>query len=113
MTIERILTQPEKQLLQEAKDKLRITWDEEDEHVWRLVEAAQVEIDGRFGTKCDYLEPGMPKTLMLEHIFYNRNNVLHEFRNAYFNELMDVAISVIVENGMAQAKGENANASNG
>jgi hypothetical protein len=87
------LTRNQARLLQEAKDKLRITWDEEDAHIWRLVEAAMAELDGMFRKRFDYMRPGIVKTLMLEHVFYNRNNALHEFQNAYMKELTALGLA--------------------
>lgn len=84
-------------LLLEAKDKLRITWDEQDSQVMRLIQAAQAEIDAKTGKAHDYEAVGIPKTLMLEHVFYNYNNVLHEFHRAYAAELMELSLSVATE----------------
>jgi hypothetical protein len=85
------------ELLQEAKDKLRITWNEEDSKVTRLVEAAISEIDKRTGKKNDYVQAGFPKTMMLEHVFYNWNNALSEFYRVYSSELTGWSITVAAE----------------
>jgi hypothetical protein len=85
------------ELLQEAKDKLRITWKEQDAQVKRLIKAAIAEINVRTGKEHDYENEGIPKTLMLEHVFYNWNNVLAEFYRAYAPELSGLALSVATE----------------
>ena len=80
-------------LLKQAKEKLRITWEEENEKVQRLVHAAIVDIN-KLGKVFNY-EPESPaKTLMLEHVFYNYNNALHEFYRAYAPELMALALDI-------------------
>ena len=86
-----------KQLLEEVKEKLRITWPEEDVHVWRLVEAAIADLSQRTGRELDFSRPGPAKTLMLEHVFYNYNNALHEFLSAYSGELMALALKAAME----------------
>jgi hypothetical protein len=88
------MNRKQRQLLQEAKDKLRVTWIEEDAHIWRLVEGARVELDGLCRTPLNYDVPGLAKTLMLEHVFYNRNNALHEYRNAYEKELTELVLGI-------------------
>lgn len=88
-----IANKPE--LLQEVKDKLSVTWDEQDKHIWRLTIAAIVYINS-FGKVHDFGRVGTPKDLMLEHVFYNFNNALHEFYTAYSGQLANFSIDVAI-----------------
>ncbi len=83
-------------LLTEVKNKLRITWDDEDDQVKELVLSAMADINNAFKKTFDYTKAGLPKTLLKEHAFYNRNNVLHEFRKDYAAELTQLMIDAAI-----------------
>jgi hypothetical protein len=84
-------------LLQETKDKLRITWSEEDKQIARMIETAISELNTQYGARFDFTKPGLAQTLMLEHVFYNRNQAMHEYRTAYGKELTELALQTAKE----------------
>lgn len=84
----------DKKLISEAKAKLRVTWedDDDDARILRLIDSAQADLNGLCGKRLSYSKEGKAKTLMLEHVFYNWNNALHEFRKNYQDELTELIL---------------------
>lgn len=74
-------------LLQEIKDKVRVTWDHEDERLRGMGAAAQRRLNELCNMEHDYTFDDTPKTLMLERVFYQYNNILYEFETNYSEEL--------------------------
>ena len=81
----------DKNLLQEVKDKLNITWDEEETNrkLEGIINDAIATLDWKLGAKIDYLE-GQEHNLFLNYCMYAYNNCTNEFDDNYFNEIMQL-----------------------
>lgn len=79
-------------LLIALKDKLNITWLEEETErkLERIVTSAQVTLNRKLGADIDYTQPGPEQELLLNYCMYSWNNCLNEFDNNYFNEIMQI-----------------------
>ena len=82
----------DEKLFQEIKDKLNITWDEEetDRKLKGMIEDAKYILDYKLGSKIDYTIPGMEHNLFLNYCMYAYNNCTNEFDDNYFNEIMQL-----------------------
>ena len=80
-------------LLQEVKDHLNITWDEEETNrkIERIIKDAIATLNWKLGAKIDYSEEeGQEHNLLLDYCMYAYNQCTNEFDNNYFNEIMQI-----------------------
>lgn len=80
------------ELLQDLKDKLNITWDEEETNrrLKTILEDAEVTLNYKLGATIDYSENGPEHNLFLNYCMYAWNNCINEFDGNYFNEIMQI-----------------------
>ncbi|EKS8371204.1 hypothetical protein [Bacillus thuringiensis] len=91
-------------LLQELKDVLKITWNEEDASLIKLLDKGEAYLSSLTNASFDFSKEFIPKELLLERCRYVYNNAGDEFETNYKNELsrliLDVAIGRVgVRNG--------------
>lgn len=80
-------------LLQDLKDKLNITWDEEETNrkLESILENALAVMNYKLGAdNIDYVAPGMEHNLLLNYCMYVWNNCENEFDNNYLNEIYQI-----------------------
>lgn len=79
-------------LLQELKDNLNITWDEEetDRKLERIINDSEHILNWKLGAKIDYSIEGQERNLFLNYCMYAYNNCTNEFDDNYFNEIMQI-----------------------
>lgn len=79
-------------LLQELKDSLNITWDEEETNrkLKKIMNDAESILNWKLGAKIDYSTPGQEHNLFLNYCMYAYNNCTNEFDDNYFNEIMQI-----------------------
>ncbi|EKS8373193.1 hypothetical protein P4418_02815 [Bacillus thuringiensis] len=86
-------------LLQELKDVLKITWNEEDASLIKLLEKGETYLLGLTNASFDFSKELTPKDLLLERCRYVYNNVGDEFEKNYKSELsrliLDVALGKV------------------
>ena len=72
-------------LLSDVKNWLDITWDDEatDAKVSGLIAAGSVYLNTKYGGEADYMEDGLPRTLLMEYVRYARDGALDVFENNY------------------------------
>ena len=83
-------------LLQDLKDKLNITWDEEDTErkLNMIIEDAKLTLNYKLGYSIDYSKEDIEHSLFLDYCMYAYNNCINEFDDNYFNaRSMDVYIT--------------------
>lgn len=80
-----------KNLLQDLKDKLNITWTEEEteRRLERILEDAEITLNFKLGAKIDYSK-GMERNIFLNYCMYAWNNCLNEFDENYLNEILQL-----------------------
>lgn len=81
----------DKRLLQELKEHLNITWDEEETNrkLERIINDAILTLNWKLGANIDYSE-GQEHNLFLNYCMYAYNNCTNEFDSNYFNEIMQL-----------------------
>ena len=86
-------------LLQELKDVLKITWNEEDASLIKLLEKGEAYLLVLTNASFDFSKELTPKDLLLERCRYVYNNAGDEFEKNYKNELsrliLDVALGKV------------------
>ena len=79
-------------LLQELKDKLNITWNEEETNrkLESIIEDAKLILNYKLGATIDYSEAGLEHNLFLNYCMYVYNNCSNEFDINYLNEIYQI-----------------------
>lgn len=77
-------------LLADVKNYLNITWDDlaTDERIRGLIASATADLDDYAGEELDYMSDGLPRTLMMDHVRYARDEALDVFENNYRTQLV-------------------------
>lgn len=85
-------------LLQRLKEKLNITWTEEEteNRLQTILEDAVLTLDYKLGADVDY-SSGMERSLLLNYCMYEWNNCINEFDDNYFNNIMQLRQKYEVE----------------
>ena len=79
-----------KKLLSDVKDRLNITWDNEntDKKLTSMIEDAEIYLNHLLGAECDYSAPGMFHKLFLNYAMYSYNHCEEEFEDAYRKDIL-------------------------
>ncbi len=78
------------ELLDDVKNYLNITWDDEatDRKLAGLIASGAAYLDGLLGEAADYIADGEPRTLLMEYIRYARDSAQDVFENNYQSRLL-------------------------
>lgn len=93
-------------LLSEVKNNLRITWQDEDDELKRLIQRSAAYLNDITGAPLDFSKEESPKELLLERCRYVYNNAADEFEPNYFRELSRLILKVAIEDAKANASTE-------
>lgn len=77
-----------KELLDEVKDKLDITWDDNDNVVKSIISRACNYLQSKVTQKLLYTQDSDEYSLLLERCRYDWNNALDEFEKNYSSEIL-------------------------
>ena len=94
-------------LLDEVKNYLDVTWETtapEDQKLLGMIERAKAAIAGRLGY-CDFETDTQEKTLLLNHVMYERSGALDEFWRNYRGEILSLRVRKMVERYEAEKQG--------
>lgn len=72
-------------LLPDVKNFLNVTWDDDDtdRKIADMISGAAAYIDLKLGGPADYVNPGLPRTLLMERVRYQRDGALDVFEENY------------------------------
>lgn len=84
-------------LLQDVKNHLRITWDEEDNNLMSMIDRAISYLKSKTGTDMDYSVEGQPKHLLLERCRYVYNRSSEEFEQNFKHEIIGLQFEEAVK----------------
>lgn len=93
-------------LLSEVKNNLRITWQDEDDELKRLIQRSVAYLNDITGAPLDFSKEESPKELLLERCRYVYNNAADEFEPNFHRELSRLILKVAVEDAKANASTE-------
>lgn len=100
-----------KKLLSDVKDRLNITWDNEntDKRLFSMIEDAELYLNHLLGAECDYSAPGMFRKLFLNYAMYSFNHCEDEFEEAYRKDILKLQDICRVAAGGVEDETENEN----
>lgn len=82
-------------ILEEVKNYLDITWETtpaEDAKLSSMIERGKAALAGKIG-RCDFEGETQEKTLLLNHVMYERAGALNEFWNNYRGEIISLQMN--------------------
>lgn len=84
-------------MLSELKQRLRITWTEDDAVLNEMLEGSKAYLEELTGTSFDYSTNYRAKELVLERCRYVFNNASYEFEENFKSELQRLILTVALE----------------
>ena len=84
-------------LLERLKERLKITWDDEDILLINMLERAEKSLNALMGVELDYNTPGPAQELLLERCRYDYNNALEYFEQNFAREILRLQLQVAAE----------------
>lgn len=84
-------------MLSELKQKLRITWTEDDPDLNEMIEGSKAYLEELTGTSFDYATDHRAKELVLERCRYVFHNAGDEFEKNYKRELQRFILTIALE----------------
>jgi len=84
-------------LLEQLKERLKITWDDEDTLLINMLERAEKSLNALMGVELDYSTPGPAQELLLERCRYDYNNALEYFEQNFARETLRLQLQVAAE----------------
>ena len=84
-------------LLERLKERLKITWDDEDILLINTLERAEKSLNALMGVELDYNTPGPAQELLLERCRYDYNNALEYFEQNFAREILRLQLQVAAE----------------
>lgn len=84
-------------LLERLKERLKITWDDEDILLINILERAEKSLNALMGVELNYNIPGPAQELLLERCRYDYNNALEYFEQNFAREILRLQLQVAAE----------------
>ncbi|RHW38705.1 phage gp6-like head-tail connector protein [Lysinibacillus yapensis] len=91
------MTEQEKNdLLNDVKSYLRITWNEEDEDLSKMIDRNIAYFKTVTGSDVDFVNDGQNRQLLLDRCRYVRNHAVEEFEENFRSEIMNLQFRLYV-----------------
>lgn len=84
-------------MLQELKDYLKITWDNEDDYLKNIINRGKEYLQDLTGTELDFEGEGQPKSLLLDYCRYYYNNAIEYFEENFKQELLRLQLKEAIK----------------
>ena len=84
-------------LLEQLKERLKITWDDEDTLLINMLERAEKSLNALMGVELNYNIPGPAQELLLERCRYDYDNALEYFEQNFAREILRLQLQVAAE----------------
>lgn len=81
-------------MLDELKNRLRITWDNEDEYLSKIIDRSKSYLEDLTGATFDFESNLWERDLLLERCRYVYNNATDEFEKNFKHELKRLILKV-------------------
>lgn len=75
-------------MLEELKDYLKITWDDEDGYLQNIISRGKEYLKDLTGTEIDFDNEGPAKSLLLDYCRYYYNNSVEYFLENFRNDIV-------------------------
>ena len=84
-------------LLDDVKEALAITWDEEDNHIVKLIGSSVYYINDLVGAELNLVVNLTARELVINRIRYEYNNALDQFEENFYRELSRLILHVALK----------------
>lgn len=84
-------------LLEEVKNYLKITWDDEDDSIQGFIHRGQANLQDLTGTILDFEQEGQAKSLLLDYCRYGYNNALEYYESNFQKEILRLQLMEAVK----------------
>lgn len=98
---------PEELVLEDVKNALHITWNDEDVDLVKLIKRSMSYLSETTGGVFDYKEEDFVKQLLIDRCRYVYNGATDEFEINYKHELLKLINKVAIEDYKAGLTNEN------
>lgn len=75
-------------MLDDIKDYLKITWDDEDDYLTSLISRGQTKLNELTGAELDFETEGLARSLLFDYVRYAYNNATEYFEENYQHEIL-------------------------
>ena len=80
-------------MLQEIKDYLKITWNDEDTTIQGIIARGQYNLNELVGAELDFLIEGQARSLLFNYCRYDYNNAVEYFEENFHREIMRLQLN--------------------
>ncbi len=84
-------------MLEEVKDYLKITWNDEDSHIQGIINRGKDYLNNLIGVELDFDNNESAKTLFLDYCRYAYNNALEYFEDNFQKEILRLQLMEAVK----------------
>lgn len=84
-------------MLEEVKEYLKITWDDEDNSLTNMIERGKNNLEELTGTTLDFTANNQAKSLLLDYCRYAYNSALEYFEENFYKEITRLQLSEAVK----------------
>ncbi|HHY42566.1 MAG TPA: phage gp6-like head-tail connector protein [Thermoanaerobacterales bacterium] len=81
-------------MLDDIKDYLKITWDDEDDYLTSLISCGQTKLNELAGAELDFETEGLPRSLLFDYVRYAYNNATEYFEENYQHEILRLQLMI-------------------
>lgn len=81
-------------MLQEIKNYLKITWDDEDDFLTSLINRGQTKLNELAGAELDFETEGLARSLLFDYVRYAYNNATEYFEENYQHEILRLQLMI-------------------
>ena len=94
-------------LLEEVKSYLKITWEDEDEHISKLIIEAKQHLSEKVGAEINFLKDFSAKRLLKEYCRYVRNYSKEYFEQNFINDILFLQLKYANSEDWENGKSQN------
>ena len=84
-------------MLQEIKDYLKITWNDEDVTIQGSIDRGQSNLNELVGAELDFLTEGQARSLLFNYCRYDYNNAVEYFEENFQREILRLQLNTGVD----------------
>lgn len=81
-------------MLDDIKDYLKITWDDEDDYLTSLISRGQTKLNELAGAELDFETEGLARSLLFDYVRYAYNNATEYFEENYQHEILRLQLMI-------------------
>ena len=89
-------------MLQEVKEYLKITWDDEDNYIQGIINRGKDYLNNLTGTELDFEGEGQPKSLLFDYCRYAYNSALEYFEENFSRPIKRLILQEAVKENARQ-----------